>query len=73
MPNTRDIRRRIKSVKNTQQITRALQTVSASKMSRAQLAASRGREYSALLKPRARVRCANVSPRTVMRCSPPGP
>ena len=49
MPNTRDIRRRIKSVKNTQQITRALQTVSASKMSRAQMAASRGRDYSALL------------------------
>ncbi len=49
MANTRDIRRRIKSVKNTQQITRALQTVSASKMSRAQSAASRGREYSTLL------------------------
>ena len=49
MANTRDIRRRIKSVKNTQQITRALQTVSASKMSRAQQAAARGRDYSALL------------------------
>ena len=49
MANTRDIRRRIKSVKNTQQITRALQTVSASKMSRAQQAAARGREYSNLL------------------------
>ena len=49
MANTRDIRRRIKSVKNTQQITRALQTVSASKMARAQQAAMRGREYSNLL------------------------
>ncbi len=49
MPNTRDIRRRIKSVKNTQQITRALQTVSASKMGKAQAAARAGREYSSLL------------------------
>ena len=49
MANTRDIRRRIKSVKNTQQITRALQTVSASKMGKAQQAATAGREYSKLL------------------------
>ena len=49
MPNTREIRRRIKSVKNTQQITRALQTVSASKMGRAQSAARAGRDYSSLL------------------------
>ena len=49
MPNTREIRRRIKSVKNTQQITRALQTVSASKMGKAQAAARGGREYSSVL------------------------
>ncbi len=49
MANTREIRRRIKSVKNTQQITRALQTVSASKMGKAQAAARAGREYSSLL------------------------
>ena len=49
MPNTREIRRRIKSVKNTQQITRALQTVSASKMGKAQAAARAGRDYSSLL------------------------
>ena len=49
MANTREIRRRIKSVKNTQQITRALQTVSASKMGKAQQAAKAGRDYSSLL------------------------
>ncbi len=49
MANTREIRRRIKSIKNTQQITRALQTVSASKMGKAQAAATAGREYSRLL------------------------
>ena len=49
MANTRDIRRRIKSVKNTQQITRAMQTVSAAKMRKAQIAATAGREYAALL------------------------
>jgi F-type H+-transporting ATPase subunit gamma len=36
MPSTRDIRRRIKSVKNTEQITKAMKMVSASKLRRAQ-------------------------------------
>src|SRR5690348_12963428 len=36
MPSTREIRRRIKSVKNLAQITRAMEMVSASKMRRAQ-------------------------------------
>ncbi len=49
MANTREIRRRIKSVKNTQQITKAMQMVAASKMRRAQQAAMAGREYSGLL------------------------
>ncbi len=45
MANTRDIRNRIKSVKNTAQITRAMQLVAASKMKRAQDKAVKGREY----------------------------
>lgn len=49
MPNTRDIRRRIKSVKNTAQITKAMEMVAASKMRRAQQAAMAGRPYSELL------------------------
>jgi F-type H+-transporting ATPase subunit gamma len=49
LANTREIRRRIKSVKNTQQITKAMQMVAASKMRRAQQAAVAGREYSSLL------------------------
>jgi len=49
MPNLRDIRRRIKSVKNTRQITRAMQLVSSSKMKRAQDAAVAGRPYALLL------------------------
>lgn len=49
MANTRDIRRRIKSVKNTSQITKAMEMVSASKMRRAQQAAMAGRSYSELL------------------------
>src|SRR6266550_1588860 len=36
MPNLLDIRRRIKSVKNTQQITKAMKIVSAAKLKRAQ-------------------------------------
>src|ERR1700760_1350871 len=49
MANTRDIRRRIKSVKNTAQITKAMQMVAASKMRRAQAAAVAGRPYSQAL------------------------
>ena len=44
--NTRDIRRRIKSVKNTAQITKAMQMVAASKMRKAQLAAIASRPYA---------------------------
>src|ERR1700761_1984422 len=49
MANTRDIRRRIKSIRNTSQITKAMQMVAASKMRRAQQSALAGRPYAALL------------------------
>ena len=45
MANLRDIRRRIKSVKNTAQITRAMQLVAAAKMKKAQDQALAGRDY----------------------------
>ena len=49
MPSTRDIRRRIKSVKNTAQITKAMQLVAAAKMKKAQDAATNGRAYADLM------------------------
>jgi len=49
MASTRDIRRRIKSVKNTAQITKAMQMVAVAKMRKAQQAAIVGRPYAALL------------------------
>ena len=49
MANLRDIRRRIKSVKNTAQITKAMQLVAASKMKKAQDQAMSGRPYADLL------------------------
>ena len=49
MPSTRDIRRRIKSIKNTAQITKAMQMVASSKMRRAQQSALAGRPYAALM------------------------
>ena len=49
MASTRDIRRRIKSVKNTRQITRAMELVAASKMKKAQQAALAGRPYAELM------------------------
>jgi F-type H+-transporting ATPase subunit gamma len=49
MASTRDIRRRIKSVKNTRQITKAMELVAASKMKKAQQAALAGRPYADLM------------------------
>jgi F-type H+-transporting ATPase subunit gamma len=49
MPSTRDIRRRIKSVKSTAQITKAMQMVASAKMRKAQQAALAGRPYAALM------------------------
>ena len=49
MPSTRDIRRRIRSVKNTAQITKAMQMVAAAKMRKAQQAALVGRPYAELM------------------------
>jgi F-type H+-transporting ATPase subunit gamma len=49
MASLRDIRRRIKSVKNTRQITKAMELVAASKMKKAQQAAMAGRAYAALM------------------------
>lgn len=49
MANTRELRRRIKSVKNTAQITKAMQMVAATKMRRAQLQAEAGDPYAQTL------------------------
>lgn len=49
MASLRDIRRRIKSVKNTRQITKAMELVAASKMKKAQQAALAGRAYAGLM------------------------
>jgi len=46
MPSLRDIRRRIKSIKNTAQITKAMEMVAASRMRRAQLRVTSARPYS---------------------------
>src|ERR1044071_3786757 len=49
MATTQDIRRRIKSLRNTAQITKAMQMVAASKMRKAQQHALAGRAFAALL------------------------
>ena len=50
MPSTLDIRRRIKSVKNTQQITKAMKMVSAAKLRRAQERMIAARPYAQALR-----------------------
>jgi F-type H+-transporting ATPase subunit gamma len=62
MPNIRDIRRRIKSVKNTGQITKAMKMVSAAKLRRAEEAMMRSRPYSEKLE--------EVVRSLVQRCEP---
>src|SRR2546423_13989331 len=46
MASTREIRRRIRSIKNTAQITKAMQMVASSKMRRAQDRVQQARPYS---------------------------
>ena len=50
MPSERDIRRRIRSIRNIQQVTKAMETVSASKMRRAQTAVLASRPYEERLR-----------------------
>ncbi len=59
MANVRDIRRRIRSVKNTRQITKAMKMVAAAKLRRAQERALASRAYAKML--------ANVLASTVSR------
>ncbi len=49
MPNLKDIRKRIVTVRNTQQITKAMKMVAAAKLRRAQEAAENARPYSSRL------------------------
>jgi F-type H+-transporting ATPase subunit gamma len=49
MANVLDLRRRIRSVKNTRQITKAMKMVSAAKLRRAQERAMRARPYARML------------------------
>ena len=74
MPSLRDIRRRIGSVKNTQQITKAMKMVAAAKLRRAQEAIAEARPYAQRLE-QSLDRIASRAgptrpPRT--RCSPRG-
>jgi F-type H+-transporting ATPase subunit gamma len=50
MPSLIDLRRRIRSVRNTQQITKAMKMVSAARLRRAQESALEGRPYSRMLR-----------------------
>jgi len=50
MPSLIDIRRRIRSVKNTQQITKAMKMVSAAKLRRAQERAVASRPYAEMMR-----------------------
>ncbi|MCB9384832.1 MAG: F0F1 ATP synthase subunit gamma, partial [Bryobacterales bacterium] len=50
MANLIDLRRRIRSVKNTEQITKAMKMVAAAKLRRAQQAVVESRPYARLLR-----------------------
>ena len=63
MANLIDIRRRIRSVKNTQQITKAVKMVAASKLRRSQDRAVATRPYASTLEATLRAVVARVAPR----------
>src|SRR5688500_13019148 len=46
MPSTKDIRKKISSTKNTQQITKAMKMVAAAKLRRSQMAITNARPYA---------------------------
>ena len=46
MPSLDDLKKRIKSVKSTQKITKAMKMVAAAKLKKAQESAEKGRPYS---------------------------
>ena len=46
MPSLADLRKRIKSIKSTQKITKAMKMVAAAKLRKAQENAEKGRPYS---------------------------
>ena len=68
MPSTRDIRRRIKSVKNTAQITKAMQMVAASKMRKAQQAALARASLARLLNRDSAAQPRRASAISAIRC-----
>ena len=64
MATQREIRRRIKSVQNTEKITHAMELVAAAKMKRAQNAASAGKPYSKLVNGAIRSIADRIHPET---------
>ena len=72
MPSLHDIRRRIKSIGNTSQITKAMQMVAASKMRRAQEATLTTRPFAQLLyriQRQATTHAQMISPIRYWRCA----
>ena len=73
MPSLIDIRRRVRSVKNTQQITKAMKMISAAKLRRAQERALAARPYSAMLQQmlaNVAEAASQVQTRRAIRCWP---
>src|SRR3989442_11278604 len=64
MPNLKALRKRIATVRSTQQITRAMKMVAAAKLRRAQEAAERARPYAAKLAEMFEAVAAGVEPDT---------
>lgn len=67
MPSPREIRRRIRSVRNMSQITRAMEMVAASKMRRAQDRVAAGRPYSERLREVLADLSSQVSPEDIKK------
>jgi len=71
MANLLDIRRRIKSVKNTQQITKAMKMVSAAKLKRAQDRVINARPFANKMTEVLASLAAQIPEDFIIRCSTP--
>ena len=69
MPSLIDLRRRVRAVKNTQQITKAMKMVAASKLRRAQERIMSARPYAVQMQRVLAQRRRRASTRRSIRCS----
>ncbi len=68
MPSLDDLKKRIKSVKSTQKITKAMKMVAAAKLRKAQENAEKGRPYSQKMQKKIMLQMCSIIIKTYRKC-----